>query len=115
MEFLIVLAVLTGVALFVTRPLWRAPAAASGGDLELTETGGAEEVFRPDPAATDAVAELEAARDAKYREILDAELDRRTGKLSDEDYEAINRSLRGEAVEILDALDDARDRLPSHD
>ena len=33
------------------------------------------------------IAELEAARDAKYREIRDAELDLRTGKLSDEDYE----------------------------
>ncbi len=114
MEFLIVLAVLTGVALFVTRPLWRAPAAASGAELELAEPGGAQDASRFDPA-TNAVAELEAARDAKYREILDAELDRRTGKLSDEDYEAIDRSLRGEAVEILDALDDAHERLPSSD
>jgi hypothetical protein len=113
MEFLVILAVLTGVALFVTRPLWRAPAPASGAELELAELGGAEEAARFDPA-TNTVAELEAARDAKYREILDAELDRRTGKLSDEDYEAIDRSLRGEAVEILDALEDARERLPSH-
>ena len=30
-------------------------------------------------------AELEAAREAKYREIRDAELDYRTGKLSDDD------------------------------
>ncbi len=60
----------------------------------------------------DAVAELEAARDAKYREIRDAELDRRTGKLSEGDYEAIDRALRAEAVEILDALDEARERLP---
>jgi hypothetical protein len=115
MEFLIILAVLTGVALFVTRPLWRAPAAAaSGPELELAEYGGGEEADRLDPA-TNTVAELEAARDAKYREILDAELDSRTGKLSDEDYQAIDRSLRGEAVEILDALEDARERLPSHD
>ena len=59
------------------------------------------------------MAELEAARDAKYREIRDAELDRRTGKLSDDDYEAIDRSLRAEAVEIMNALDEARERLPS--
>src|ERR1700751_657191 len=108
MEFLIILAVLTGAALFVTRPLWRAPAAASGAELELAEPGGAEEPSSLDPAAN-AVAEFEAARDAKYREILDAELDRRTGKLSDEDYQAIDRSLRGEAVVILDALDDAHE------
>ncbi len=61
------------------------------------------------------VAELEAARDAKYREIRDAELDLRTGKLSDEDYEAVDSSLRAEAVEILHRLDEARDleRVPS--
>ncbi|MGI9183863.1 MAG: hypothetical protein ACR2GZ_02695 [Solirubrobacteraceae bacterium] len=51
------------------------------------------------------VAELEAARDAKYLEIRDAELDLRTGKLSDEDYMAIDRSLRAEAIEIMHALD----------
>ena len=51
------------------------------------------------------VAELEAARDAKYREIRDAELDLRTGKLSAEDYGAIDRTLRSEAIEIMRALD----------
>jgi hypothetical protein len=53
------------------------------------------------------IAELEAARDAKYREIRDAELDHRTGKLSDADYQALDQSLRAEAVEILRALDRA--------
>jgi hypothetical protein len=50
-------------------------------------------------------AELEAAREAKYREIRDAELDFRTGKLSREDYDAVNSALRAEAVEILDRLE----------
>ncbi|HWD73653.1 MAG TPA: hypothetical protein VG371_00855 [Solirubrobacteraceae bacterium] len=54
------------------------------------------------------VAELEAARDAKYREIRDAELDLHTGKLSAEDYEAIDRTLRAEAIEILHRLDDVQ-------
>jgi hypothetical protein len=48
--------------------------------------------------------ELEAAREAKYREIRDAELDYRTGKLSREDYETIDSTLRAEAVEILNRL-----------
>jgi type II secretory pathway component PulM len=48
--------------------------------------------------------ELEAAREAKYREIRDAELDYRTGKLSREDYEAVDAALRAEAVEILNRL-----------
>ena len=51
-------------------------------------------------------AELEAARDAKYREIRDAELDYRTGKLSEADWRALDRSLRAEAVGILRRLDD---------
>ena len=50
-------------------------------------------------------AELEAARETKYREIRDAELDLRTGKLSREDYEAIDSGLRGEALELLDRLE----------
>jgi hypothetical protein len=51
-------------------------------------------------------AELEAVRDAKYREIRDAELDYRTGKLSEADWRALDRSLRAEAVTVLRALDD---------
>ncbi len=50
-------------------------------------------------------ADLEAARDAKYREIRDAELDLRTGKLSEEDWRAQDGELRREAIEILRRLD----------
>jgi hypothetical protein len=50
-------------------------------------------------------ADLEAARDAKYREIRDAELDLRTGKLSEADWRATDRELRGEAIWILRRLD----------
>jgi hypothetical protein len=60
------------------------------------------------PAKATELADLEAARDAKFREIRDAELDHRTGKLSHEDFEHIDRSLRGEAVQILRDLDRAR-------
>jgi hypothetical protein len=58
---------------------------------------------------------LEAAREAKYREIRDTELDFRTGKLSREDYEQLSASLRAEALEILDrlaVLDDAARERP---
>ncbi len=47
---------------------------------------------------------LEAAREAKYQEIRDAELDFRVGKLSREDYEAVDATLRAEALTILDKL-----------
>ncbi len=59
-----------------------------------------------DLAEETARADLEAARDAKYAEIRDAELDYRTGKLSEADWRGLDRQLRAEAVEILHRLDD---------
>jgi hypothetical protein len=50
--------------------------------------------------------DLEAAKEAKYREIRDAELDYRTGKLSEEDWRALDRELRAEAMELLRRLDE---------
>jgi hypothetical protein len=50
-------------------------------------------------------AALEAAKEAKYREIRDAELDLRMGKLSEEDWQAIDSELRAQAIEILRQLD----------
>jgi cytochrome c-type biogenesis protein CcmF len=53
-------------------------------------------------AAPGADQELEALKEAKYREIRDAELDHAAGKLSDEDFAILDAELRTEAVEILD-------------
>jgi hypothetical protein len=67
---------------------------------------------RPDEEAVSSErAELEAAREAKYREIRDAELDYRTGKLSEADWRALDRTLRAEAVGLLKRLD-ALEPLP---
>lgn len=96
LEYLVVLAILAGAVVFVTEPVRKAV-----GGRQLTE--GSE------------LAELEAAREAKYRELRDAELDHRTGKLSDDDYEALDRSLRGEAIEILRGLDREQARAPEAD
>jgi hypothetical protein len=57
-------------------------------------------------------AELEAAKEAKYREIRDAELDHRMGKLSDDDHRLVDRELRGEAMAILHELDALEGRAP---
>jgi cytochrome c-type biogenesis protein CcmF len=46
--------------------------------------------------------ELEALKEAKYREIRDAELDHAAGKLSDEDFALVDAELRSEAVGLLD-------------
>jgi type II secretory pathway component PulM len=56
--------------------------------------------------------ELRAAKEAKYREIRDAELDREMGKLSQEDWRAVDRELRGEAIDILRELDRLEGRPP---
>jgi hypothetical protein len=93
LEFVIVMAVLAGLVLFISAPL-RRPAPAR------------------DEAGAERLAELEAAREAKYRELRDAELDHRTGKLSDDDYADLDAGLRAEAIEIMRALDRER-ALPS--
>jgi cytochrome c-type biogenesis protein CcmF len=49
--------------------------------------------------------EADALKEAKYREIRDAELDHAAGKLSDEDFALIDAELRREAVEILDQVE----------
>jgi hypothetical protein len=105
LQFLIVLAILAAVVVVVTAPIRRARAtrASSRGRSPADPAEALSESVE--------IAELEAARDAKYREIRDAELDHRTGKLSDADFDAVDRGLRAEAIEILNALDRAgRDR-----
>jgi hypothetical protein len=62
----------------------------------------------PEVAAAGRRAALEAAKEAKDREIRDAELDWRTGKLSEDDYREQDRRLRAEAVDILRELDELR-------
>jgi membrane protein implicated in regulation of membrane protease activity len=85
-EYVIAFAVLAlVVALVVAGPL-RRPADPVRGDSQRTD--------------------LEAAKQAKYREIRDAELDHRMGKLSDADWRAVDRELRAEAAEILRRLDE---------
>ena len=97
MDFLIVLVVLAVVVFIVTAPLRRERA-----DGE-----------RADAASSGNLAELEAEREAKYREIRDADLDHRTGKLSDADYEGLDRTLRAEAVEIIHRIDRANGEPPN--
>ena len=64
---------------------------------------GASATEDPDVARRE---DLEAAKEAKYREIRDAELDLRTGKLSEADWRVIDRDLRAEAMELLRRLDE---------
>jgi hypothetical protein len=61
----------------------------------------------------DSRAALEAAKEAKYREIRDVELDYRMGKLSEDDWRAADRELRAQAIEILRELDAIEGAQPS--
>jgi hypothetical protein len=83
---LLIALALGAAAVFVTAPVRRRRAAEAGPETSR--------------------AALEAAKEAKYREIRDAELDYRTGKLSEDDFRALDASLRAEAVEILTRLDE---------
>jgi hypothetical protein len=85
LEFLVVLAVLAAAVWLIAAPL-RRPAE------DARETSAAEEGDRE---------ALEAAKAAKYAEIRDAELDHRTGKLSDDDWHELDSQLRAEALELL--------------
>lgn len=91
MEVLLAIVLLVAVGVFVAAPLLRA-------------RGAPEDEERDDPV----IADLEARKEAKYREIRDAELDREQGKLSQADWARADAELRREAIEILRALDEAR-------
>jgi flagellar biosynthesis/type III secretory pathway M-ring protein FliF/YscJ len=88
-EVLLIALILLVVVAFVTAPLRRA----------RRERGEAE-----DPR----VAELEARKEAKYREIRDAEMDREAGKLSEREWRRQDAELRREAIRILKELDAVR-------
>lgn len=94
LELLIVVLLVAVVAAWVSVPLRR------GGDP--AERG------LEDPV----LAELEARKQAKYREIRDAELDHAQGKLSDGEFARQDAELRREAIAILKEIDAARPGRP---
>jgi hypothetical protein len=60
-----------------------------------------------DGARADRLAELELRKESKYAEIRDAEADFQAGKLSRSDYRDLDRTLRAEAIAILEEIDRA--------
>ena len=87
MSLPIVIGLVLVVVLFVTHPLRRGVATRAQVEHESR------------------IEDLETAKAAKYREIRDAEMDHRTGKLSESDWRVLDRQLRSEAVDILHELD----------
>jgi hypothetical protein len=93
MEYTLALLILAAlVAVIVTRPLRR-----------RGEADRLEDARR---------ANLVAAKAAKYREIRDAELDFRMGKLDEADFRATDRDLRARAIAILRELDELEETEP---
>ena len=90
MEYALAVLILVALAAFVTAPLRRGP-----------DEAAAHEAGVEDPV----IAELEARKQAKYREIRDAEMDRAQGKLSESDFRRQDAELRAEAIAILKELD----------
>jgi hypothetical protein len=87
MEFVLAVLVLAAiVALVVTGPLRRSE--------------------QQQRVQDDRRAALEAAKEQKYRDIRDAELDYRMGKLSEKDWREADRELRTQAIAILHELDE---------
>jgi hypothetical protein len=89
MELLIAIVIVCAVAAWVTVPLRR-------------EEGSTERGLE-DPV----LADLEARKQAKYREIRDSELDHAQGKLGDEEFARQDAELRAEAIAILKEIDAA--------
>ena len=95
MEFLIGAILVVALAWFVSSPL-RHPREAGGTAASSLEDH--------------VLADLEARKEAIYRQIRDAELDREQGKLSQPDWKRIDAELRREAIAILKRIDAASDR-----
>ena len=89
MEILIAILIVGVVAAWVTIPLRR--------DENASERG------LEDPV----LADLEARKQAKYREIRDSELDHAQGKTEAEEFARQDAELRREAIEILKEIDAA--------
>lgn len=88
-KYVIALVLLGALAWFAGAPLRR-----THDDVEESEGG-------EDPERAD----LEALKEATYRQIRDAEIDHQQGKLSDSDWERTHAELRQEAIELLKKLD----------
>ena len=90
MEILIGIVIVVLVAAFVAAPF------RDGAAGRASRSGRTEDPVR---------ANLEARKQAKYREIRDTELDRAQGKLNEKEFQIQDAELRAEAIPILREID----------
>ncbi len=93
---LILVICIVPAALFVLWPLF------------TSEAQDPMEAIEEDPLAV-----LEGAKNNAYAAIKEAEFDRRTGKLSEEDYESLVRRYKDQALEAIAALDHQQPAAPA--
>lgn len=91
MELLIALLIVAAVALFVLVPF---------------REDGEGAVATDDPV----LADLEARKQAKYREIRDTQLDRAQGKLAEAEFRRQEAELKAEAIDLLKRIDARREQ-----
>jgi hypothetical protein len=99
MEVFLALILFCLIIAFIAVPLWRRP------EAEPEAAASAE-----DRAAR--LADLEARKEAKYREIRDTEMDHASGKLTKEAFTRQDAALRADAVGILEQIDALRESPP---
>ena len=100
MTFVFAAILLVCLAALVTVPLRREPEDPAAAKAALD---------REDLRAE--LAELEARKEARYREIRDAEGDHAAGKIDQSDFERLDAELRSEAAEVLKQIDRVRSEL----
>ena len=90
--FVLIALLIVGTLAYVFRPLFEAR------DLDSRSRPGMD-------AAGLSVDELNIRRDAIYSALKDAEFDRETGKLAEEDYQMVRARYMAEAAQVLRQLD----------
>jgi hypothetical protein len=71
----------------------------------LLHTAAPEDVVVPPTAAADERVRLREERDQALEALRDLELDRRTGKIAEEDFAVLDAELRSRAAAAIEALE----------
>jgi hypothetical protein len=91
-EYFVIIAMILAAGYWIIRPLLR-PVSA-----ERTQI----------PKTDDALWQLELQKEGVYATIQELEFDLKMGKLSSEDYEALKRQYKYEAIDCIKAIDDLK-------
>ena len=91
-EYIVIIALILAAGYWIIRPLLRPD---SVDDMQI-------------PKTDDALWQLELQKEGAYATIQELEFDLKMGKLSSEDYEALKRQYKNEAIDCIKAIDDLK-------